>query len=91
VNRTCNSTRERFIRQQLDRTEPSDFTLLIEARDFLRVNLPKLTSKQRRALLAWACGETFAQIARREQVTGEAIHDRVASGLCRLRELAEEG
>lgn len=72
----------------LDRPAPGpDFTLLIEARDFLRVHLPRLTAKQRTAVVAWAGGSTCREIAAGEGVTEEAVHDRLSGGLRRLRQL----
>jgi DNA-binding NarL/FixJ family response regulator len=73
--------------KQLDRVAP-DFTLQVDAADFLRVHLPQLTDKQRRVLEKWAAGQTVEEIAREEGVTGEAIHGRISCALRRLRYLA---
>lgn len=75
-------------REPLDRAAPGDFTLRVDAADFLRVHLPQLTEAQRRVLEKWAAGQSIEEIAREEGVTGEAIHDRISRGLRRLRYLA---
>lgn len=66
-------------------------TLLVEARDFLSVHLPKLTDKQRRTILAWLGGGTFREIAAAEQITEEAVHARLQSAFRRLRQLDADG
>jgi DNA-directed RNA polymerase specialized sigma24 family protein len=84
VRATCRSARE-----QLERPAPGpDFTLLIEARDLLRVHLPRLTDKQRRTVMAWAGGSTIREIAREEGIGEAAVHERLSGGLRKLRELA---
>jgi DNA-directed RNA polymerase specialized sigma24 family protein len=76
----------------LDRAAPGpDFTLLIEARDFIRTYVPQLNTKQRRTVLAWAGGMTVREIAADAGVTERAAHYWLSSGLVRLRELAGAG
>jgi len=71
----------------IDRADPHDFTLLVEARDFLRVHLPSLTMKQRRFVCQWACGVTCAEIAIEHGVTVRAAERLVRRAVERLREL----
>ena len=75
----------------LERAMPDDFIRLIEARDFLRVHLPRLSDKQRRVVVAWAGGMSCREIARAEAVTEEAIHGRLSGALRRLRQLGDAG
>ena len=89
--RSADDEQRSIHRQLLEQPAPGpDFTLLIEARDFLRVMLPKLTEKQRTAVVAWAGGMTCSEIAAAERVTPEAVHARLSSGLRRLRQLGGE-
>jgi DNA-directed RNA polymerase specialized sigma24 family protein len=64
-----------------------EFTLLIEARDFWRVRKWLLTDKQRSTIEAWICGATCREIAGREGVTESAVHERLSTGLTKLREV----
>lgn len=83
MNRTSSA------RELLDRPAPGpDFTLLIEARDFLRVHLPRLTAKQRSTIVAWAGGKTCREIAAEERVSERSVHERLSTALNKLRELA---
>lgn len=83
MKRTCKSPAE-----LLDRpARGPDFTLLIEARDFLRVHLPQLPEKQRSVVIAWAGGKTCREIAGDENVGEEAIRRRLGRALIGLRRL----
>jgi DNA-directed RNA polymerase specialized sigma24 family protein len=65
-----------------------DFTMLIEERDFLDVHLPRLSEKQQRTLVAWSEGKTCRDIAAEEGITAASVHNRLSSGIRRLREFA---
>lgn len=64
-----------------------DFTSLIEARELWDVHKHKLTEKQRTTIEAWLAGQSASDIAAAEQVHVRKIHERIARGLQRLREL----
>jgi DNA-directed RNA polymerase specialized sigma24 family protein len=59
---------------------------LIDGRDFLSTHLPRLDPKQRRTLLSWADGRTYAQIAAAEQIGVSTVHRRLAEALATLRD-----
>jgi DNA-directed RNA polymerase specialized sigma24 family protein len=88
VRATCRSARDQLIERQA--APGPDFTALIETRDLLRVLLKGLTDKQRRTVTAWACGSTIREIAREEGIGEAAAHERLSSGLRKLRKLADQ-
>jgi DNA-directed RNA polymerase specialized sigma24 family protein len=72
---------------RLDRPDAYDFTVLVDARDFLRVHLPKLSVKQRGILLAWSAGASCREIAHARGISDRAVGRLLMRGLDRLREL----
>jgi DNA-directed RNA polymerase specialized sigma24 family protein len=61
---------------------------LVDARLDLAELLPRLGERQRRTLVKWSQGQTYAQLAAGEKISDVAVHYRIRGGLQKLRDLA---
>ena len=84
MNRTYSPARD-----PLDRESPGPhFTDVVELLDFLRVNMPRISPEQQRAVTAWSEGVDLDAFAHAEGVAAKTVRYRINTGLAKLRELA---